>query len=235
MAGINAHRLACGLDGVVLGREQAYIGVLIDDLILKGTEEPYRMFTSRAEFRLLLRQDNADQRLTQIGYELGLIDESRYCIFKEKEKEVNKVIMAAHSAKPALEGINRLLAARGEAVLETKAKLSAVLLRAGLTYEDCYELLINNGICSAKPSMLTAITEIRYKGYIDREREAAEKQKRLEGLRIPKEFDFMAISGLSNEARQKLSANRPETIGHAKKISGVSPADISVVLVYMGR
>jgi len=236
MAGINAHRKINDLEPVILGREEAYIGVLIDDLISKGTEEPYRMFTSRAEFRLLLRQDNADIRLTPLGYEIGLAKSERYNLVLGKIEGILKLkkFLSETSVKP--DEINALLDRKGQSLINQSVKLIKVLSRPDIGIDDLYTELSYKGFEMPKTDcIVTAETEIKYEGYINREREHAGKVKNLDSKVIPLQFDYEPIIGLSNEAKVKLNKIRPRTLGHATRISGVSPADISVLLVYMGR
>ena len=235
VAGINAHNVAFGRDVFKLNRSEAYIGVLIDDLITKGTEEPYRMFTSRAEYRLTLRQDNADLRLTRIGYNLGLASKERYRKLVQREEEMRRIKRDCDIVKldPAI--INPLLEERNEAKVVLPTIVSKMLLRPGLSIEDCYQIIKEAGLDFDEGNLTTLLTDIRYKGYIKREHESVEKFRRLEGLSIPVGFDYSRLEGLSNEARIKLSSLKPESVGHASRISGVSPADIGVLLVYMGR
>ncbi len=234
MAGINAHNKTRGKQELILDRSEAYIGVLIDDLITKGTEEPYRMFTSRAEYRLLLRQDNADMRLTPIGRELGLVKEDRWNLFIEKEKQVKKLdkILSEISANPS--AINELLEAEGQKGIPQKTKLKKVVSRPGVSITEVGKALKINEINSCSEDVIDYLeTEIKYNGYIKREKEAAERVKRLNDLVIPRSFSFDEVKGLSSEALSKLNQLRPSTLGQASRISGVSPADISVLLVYM--
>jgi tRNA uridine 5-carboxymethylaminomethyl modification enzyme len=235
MAGVNAHNVAAGLDSFKLSRSEAYIGVLIDDLITKGTEEPYRMFTSRAEFRLSLRQDNADLRLTRIGYDIGLASKERLGRVVERETELARLRKEVDSTKLDPKELNVILADKNEALVSLPIAISKVLLRPGLNIDDCFSLLKRNCLIDDPNNFITLLTDIRYEGYIKREKESVLKFKRLEGVNIPQGFDFNRLEGLSNEARSKLSLLKPESVGHASRISGVSPADIGVLLVYMGR
>lgn len=235
MAGINAHNVAAGMDSFKLSRSEAYIGVLIDDLITKGTEEPYRMFTSRAEFRLSLRQDNADLRLTKLGYEIGLASKERLEKVLKRETELIRLRKESDSRKLNPQDLNVILSERDEALVSLPTAISKALLRPGLAIDDCLGILERNGLGADINNLITLLTDIRYEGYIKREKESVIKFKRLEGVNIPQGFDFNRLEGLSNEARSKLSSLKPESVGHASRISGVSPADIGVLLVYMGR
>lgn len=239
MAGINAARAVKEQDSVVLGRHEAYIGVLIDDLITKGTEEPYRMFTSRAEYRILLRQDNADERLTPKGHALGLISNSRLADFERKQAKVRQLdrFIKTHSVVP--EEMNGILAHKGLSPIKQKIKFDKLLSRPQLgfsdfkNYPDLQEVLRQENIDQQELEQVEI--SLKYAGYIDKEKENAAKLDRLEDLLIPADFDYSKLKSMSFEAREKLSKTKPENIKQAKGISGVSPADISVLLVYMGR
>ena len=239
MAGINAHRKTSGLNPVVLGRDEAYIGVLIDDLITKGTEEPYRMFTSRAEFRILLRQDNADQRLTPLGHAIGLADNERLEMLRRKEQEVLSLhqVWSDFSVDPV--SINPLLEKFQSATIIQKIKAIKLLSRPQLDLEKLLESdelkSLTHQITLNHEVLMQFEISMKYSGYIERERENALKLKKLENIKIPSKYDFEAIKALSMEARMKLQFHRPETIGQASRISGVSPADLQVLLVMMGR
>jgi tRNA uridine 5-carboxymethylaminomethyl modification enzyme len=233
IAGINAVQKIRGREPLILDRSEAYIGVLIDDLVTKGVDEPYRMFTSRAEFRILLRQDNADQRLTPKGYELGLADEERYALTMRKYEAVEELTRYCdtHNLTPAQ--VNEYLASCGSAALEESKKISEVALRPELDLGALLQL-VPRGTEDRKVVESVEIT-LKYRGYIDRERRMAEKILRLEDFRIPESFDFDKLSGLTIECRQKLKKYAPRTIAQASRISGVSPADISVLLIYAKR
>ena len=285
MAGINAHLLLSGQEPLVLKRDQAYIGVLIDDLITKGVDEPYRMFTSRAEYRILLRQDNADERLTPIGRTIGLVDDFRWETFTNKYSRVDTLVdeLQATSLKP--ETVNPYLESIGSTPIDTSRRAADLLVRPDITLDGLLQSVPRGtisgcsierlGDCSRTRATLGAVrgrgpsaawegssvarrfwsnpqsaeqpeTEVRevkdaaeirikYAGYIERERKLAEKMLRLEDLVIPEGFDFYKITALSMECRIKLDRYRPRTIAQASRISGVSPADISVLLVYFGR
>ena len=242
MAGINAHLKIKGKEALVLSRNEAYIGVLIDDLVTKGVDEPYRMFTSRAEYRLLLRQDNADERLTPIGYKLGLVSDSRYEIFLKKVDFRNRVIEFCKSYSVKVDLLNDLLLEKGTAVLVHGTKLESLIMRPQLSIFDFISAIpkfekLYNSIDSGirKEVMESSEILIKYSGYIDRESSVAEKYRRLEGIVIDKKFSYHELVSLSTEARQKLEKIQPKTIGQASRIPGVSPSDINVLLVLLGR
>jgi len=240
MAGINAHQYVNVKEEFVLDRSEAYIGVLIDDLITKGTDEPYRMFTSRAEFRTLLRQDNADTRLTPKGIELGIVDEHRKAIFEEKMKAIQVVtdIVTNHSIYP--DELNSWLKSLNTGELSQKTKTKQVLSRPQINLND---LISNSPSLKSKleayltnTDVLNAVEiDVKYEGYIVRERELVEKMNRLEYIKLGDSLDYNIIESLSLEARQKLSQIRPATLGQASRISGINPSDISVLMVYIGR
>lgn len=240
MAGINAHRQLKGEEPVVLQRDEAYIGVLIDDLVTKGVDEPYRMFTSRAEYRILLRQDNADLRLTPLGYEIGLISKKRYKEFTEKKSSVESLVAFAREQSIKAGEINDYLKSIDSDPLTQGRKLYDILMRNNITFETLRTVLPKlDRFLRERDIDSEAIEEaeiqIKYKGYIEREKFIAEKLHRLENIRIPNDFDFHSMQALTIEARQKLSRIRPATIGQASRIPGVSPADVNVLLVKFGR
>ncbi|REA56030.1 tRNA uridine-5-carboxymethylaminomethyl(34) synthesis enzyme MnmG [Dyadobacter luteus] len=238
MAGINAHRNAQGEEPFTLKRSEAYIGVLIDDLINKGTEEPYRMFTSRAEYRTLLRQDNADIRLTQRGYEIGLADQKRLDNVNRKIKEVDEIVDQFSTTKLTPEEINTTLEQWGTAPLREKTAITQLLKRPQITIEQLAESSskIQDIIANYNPdSVQQAQIHIKYDSYIEKEMLLVEKMNRLEDLNIIDNFNYDAVSSLSFEGREKLKRTRPTTIGQASRISGVSQSDISVLMLFIGR
>ena len=240
MAGINAHRSLRGEEGVVLQRDEAYIGVLIDDLVTKGVDEPYRMFTSRAEYRILLRQDNADARLTPLGYKIGLVSDEKYENLLKKNSAVESLISMLRKTPVRIGEIDDYLISIGEEPLTQGKKLYDIVLRSNVNIEGLkkvskrLEKYINENELS-KEVIEQAEIQIKYRGYIERERYYADKMHRLESIAIPAEFDYNALQSLTIEARQKLSRIRPSTIGQASRIPGVSPADINVLLIKFGR
>lgn len=240
MAGINAHRALAGEEPVVLKRDEAYIGVLIDDLVTKGVDEPYRMFTSRAEYRILLRQDNADIRLTPLGYKIGLISQKRYDYFVKKNTLVESLVEFARRQSIKAAEINDYLKSVDSEPLTQGRKLYDILMRNNVTFETLQPVLPKLKKFIAENEMDAEVIEeaeiqIKYKGYIEREKFIAEKLHRLENILIPADFDFHSMNSLTIEARQKLSRIRPTTIGQASRIPGVSPADVNVLLVKFGR
>ena len=241
MAGINAHRKLAGADEFILQRSDAYIGVLIDDLITKGVDEPYRMFTSRAEYRILLRQDNADLRLTPKGYEIGLADASRMEAVRHKEELLHEIIRFCTRESAAPEDVNALLEEKGTDALRQKVKIDSLLLRPQLHFSELIRHIPSLSSFIAGESRITpeiieqAEIRIKYQGYIDKERDMANKLGKLENLVIKDDIDYSQLTSLSFEAREKLMKIRPRTIGQAARISGVSPADISVLAIYLGN
>ena len=240
LAGINAHRKLKGEEAVVLKRDEAYIGVLIDDLVTKGVDEPYRMFTSRAEYRILLRQDNADLRLTPLGHGIGLISEERYARFEQKKSLVESFVAFARAQSVRISEINDYLKTVGTDPLTQGKKMYDILMRNQVTFETLRKALpklerfIEERGIDAE-AIEEAEIQIKYKGYIEREKFIAEKLHRLENIAIPVDFDYFSMNSLTIEARQKLSKIRPSTIGQASRIPGVSPADVNVLLVKFGR
>ena len=238
IAGINAHRKINELDKFVLSRSEAYIGVLIDDLITKDTDEPYRMFTSRAEFRILLRQDNADLRLTELGYQLGLADEERIHQLREKQTRIHEVTEFLKSYKLEPSSINEKLTACNIAPLKERQPVYQLLKRPEITIAllTTLDASLNAYIVQHHQEVIEQ-TEIqaKYEMYIQKEKDLVEKSKKLENYHIPRNFEYSQIQALSAEGREKLTKIRPSTLGQASKISGVSPADIAILMVYMGR
>jgi len=238
MAGINAHNQAHGKEPLVLKRSEAYIGVLIDDLITKGTEEPYRMFTSRAEFRTLLRQDNADLRLTGIGYELGLASTERYEKMMQKNQQVADVIKKFNEISIEPTSMNGLFESIGSSPMQQKQKLSQLVLRPGVgakqmiehhpelkkEFESYNDLVVEQ-----------AEIQMKYDVYIEKEKEMVERMTQMEGLEIPASFDFDRVQAIGNEAKEKLKKIQPRTLGQASRISGINPSDVQILMVYMGR
>lgn len=241
ICGINAHLKNNGKGNFVLKRDEAYIGVLIDDLINKGVDEPYRMFTSRAEYRILLRQDNADERLTEKSYKIGLAKAGRLNRLIYKRGKKNEIIKFVKKYSTNPDEINRLLEKRKTSTINQKTKLYNILLRPQINISDLInyvkelKFLVENYKEDAREILELAETEIKYEGYIKREKEQAIKLRRLESIKISEGIDYNKLKSISTEGRQKLSKIKPETIGQALRISGVSPADINVLLIHMGR
>jgi tRNA uridine 5-carboxymethylaminomethyl modification enzyme len=237
MAGINAHQKSHGLDPFTLSRSEAYIGVLIDDLINKGTDEPYRMFTSRAEFRTLLRQDNADERLTEKGYALGLATQERMDTYAKKKQQVAELLETIQTTKVKPAEINDWLESQGTATLKEGAPIINLLKRSDLSFEQILQHEIGQKLKETYTQEVLEQVEIivKYESYIEKERLMVNKMKSMEDLAIPANFDYDKIKTLSTESRIKLKSIRPQTIGQASRISGVSAADVSILLLFMGR
>ena len=241
MAGINAHLLLHDHEPLVLSRSDAYIGVLIDDLITKGVDEPYRMFTSRAEYRILLRQDNADARLTERMYALGLAKEDRYQKYLEKKNKVSEIIDFLNTTSVTPDQVNGLLEGHLSAPITQKARLAYLLLRPQLTLFDFISHLdfLSERYDVSDPFVRECVQEaeilVKYDGYITKEYDLAEKLNRLDYVKLPKDFDYHSLHYLSFEAREKLNKYQPENLGEASRISGISPADISVLAIFLGR
>ena len=241
VAGINAHQNITGGAPFTLARDESYIGVLIDDLVNKGVDEPYRMFTSRAEYRILLRQDNADARLTERSYELGLADDYRLSLLKSKQEGEQALTEMLRATSVKAKDINAYLNQMGYGDLQQTCKLIDIVARPNVTImglaEALPELKKKIETLGARQEEIVESTEIniKYKGYIEREKLAADKLRRLDNIRLPKDFDYNSVQSLSTEARQKLIRIQPNTIGEASRIPGVSPNDVSVLLVLMGR
>lgn len=240
LAGINAALAAKGKEGWCPGRDEAYIGVLVDDLITQGTREPYRMFTSRAEYRLMLRQDNADVRLTETGYNLGLVDEQRWRAFNEKRERVavEEQYLKSNWVQPETE-LSRHLEPLLEKPLGREYRLSEILARPDVSYAALADACRTSGYRTTEPPDETVAEQveiaIKYQGYIVRQQDEIEKLKRQENARLPADFDYRSIPGLSNELRQKLSEAKPDSIGRAARIQGVTPAAVSLLLVYLKK
>jgi tRNA uridine 5-carboxymethylaminomethyl modification enzyme len=240
MAGINAHRKIKDEEPFILKRSEAYIGVLIDDLITKGVDEPYRMFTSRAEHRILLRQDNADTRLTEKGYQLGLVPAAHFEKYQAKKEKIEQLITFLKETGIAPEQINHLLEKNNTAPLKQKVKLATVLLRPQIRLSDLTKELsaLKTFIQKNKiddQCIESAEIQIKYDGYIKKEQEIAIKLDKLENIPLKPDFNYQQLKSISYEAREKLTKIKPKTIGQAARISGVSPSDINVLLVYLGR
>ena len=238
MAGINAHKASHEEEQLILKRSEAYIGVLIDDLVNKGTEEPYRMFTSRAEYRILLRQDNADLRLTPIGYQIGLAREQRYQNMLLKKEHTEKLVEQIKEVKIKPEIANPILEENDSAPVREKVTLFNLLKRPNIEMETFSAKIdeVQNMIAPyTSEEVEQAMIEIKYRDYIDKEEQMAQKMTQLENLVLNPDFDYRKIQALSIEAREKLSKLRPATLGQASRISGVNPSDISILMIYMGR
>lgn len=243
IAGINAHRVIRGESPVTLSRDEAYIGVLIDDLVTKGVDEPYRMFTSRAEYRILLRQDDADMRLTPLGHAIGLASDERFALMESKRRQIEMLVDFAVSHSVRADEINPWLQSKGVSPLRQGTKLEQVLLRPGVTFPELISALpavdrfVRENIEAQRRDEIIEAAEIKmkYRGYIEREKMVADKIHRLEDVRILGKIDYSSVTSISTEARQKLIRIQPETIAQALRIPGISPSDISILLLIMGR
>jgi len=238
MAGINAHQKINEKDAFILGRSEAYIGVLIDDLVNKGTDEPYRMFTSRAEYRLMLRQDNADIRLTKKSHELGLASDQRLKDVEEKVKQTNEIINYFTKTSISPSEVNPMLAELGTTAIPQNYKLTQILSRPQIDLPLMIDKLDSVKAFLAeysKDALIQAEVLMKYSGYLEKEKLLVDKMNRLEDFKIKDDFDFLSIKSISLEAREKLNKQRPKTIGQAARISGISPSDVSILMVHLGR
>ncbi|NOY60899.1 MAG: tRNA uridine-5-carboxymethylaminomethyl(34) synthesis enzyme MnmG, partial [Calditrichaeota bacterium] len=240
MAGINAVLKIRGEEPFVPGRSEAYIGVLIDDLVTKSLVEPYRMFTSLAEFRLILRQDNADLRLMEYGYKFGLIPANVYSDMQKRKEAIKQSIVELKKWRSSLEDINPVLERKGTAPLQQKESLEQLLKRPEITLVD-FSAFSSHELFSEKANLFwrkvreQVEIEVKYEGFLERQRQQVEKLKELEGLKIPEQFDFNRLSSVSTEGREKLSRIKPGTLGQASRILGVSQSDIAILMVYLSR
>jgi tRNA uridine 5-carboxymethylaminomethyl modification enzyme len=238
MAGINAHRRSKEENPLVLKRSDAYIGVLIDDLISKGTKEPYRMFTSRAEYRTLLRQDNADLRLTEMSYRIGLAGQDRMDRVEKKSSSISNIKDFLNTTSIEPDEVNGWLLSLGSAPISEKQKASRIVLRPDVELSAFMEACpkLKGGLQQYNvESLEQAGIQIKYQVYLDKERELVSRMAQMEELEIPERFDYARIGSLGNEAREKLEKVRPRTLGQASRISGINPSDVQILMVYMGR
>jgi len=238
MAGLNASLKIQEKDPLILGRDQAYIGVLIDDLITKGTKEPYRMFTSRAEYRILLRQDNADVRLTELSHKIGLANDYRLELVEKKMKSTDEIVNYLNKSSISPKEVNPYLEEMGSSPIKQKVKLSSILKRPQVSIESAFSNLSSISKTTSKfekDVLQQAEIRLKYDGYIKREKEMADKLKKLENIHLKSDFDYHALKSISSEAKEKLSEIKPSNIGQASRISGVSPSDISVLIIHFGR
>lgn len=238
IAGINAARTIQNQEPIILQRNEAYIGVLIDDLINKGIEEPYRMFTSRAEHRILLRQDNADLRLTEKSYQIGLASENRFQKNQQKKQAINELKSSLQEISVEPNTVNYLLENLEEPLLKQKSKISNVILRPNVTLQDLAKAIpaLQSKLTNYSTEVIEQVEiQLKYAGYIDKEMMMVEKTQRFDSLRLPENFNYQKVIGLSNEAREKLTKIKPENLGQASRISGVNPADISILMIFFGR
>ncbi len=241
IAGINAHLKNSGQQEFVLGREDAYIGVLIDDLILKGVDEPYRMFTSRAEFRLLLRQDNADERLTMLSHKAGLASDERVSLFSLKASRIKEITRYFYNHSVSPQSVNNFLISKSTSPIKQKVKLYEILLRPQISIHDLVNVIPElKSVCSPSDNLTIEVLDsveinFKYKGYLEREKIIADKLNRLEHIIIDPDYDYDKLKSVSNEGIEKLKKVKPTTLGQASRISGVTPSDISVLLVHLGR
>jgi tRNA uridine 5-carboxymethylaminomethyl modification enzyme len=238
MAGINAHQKSKDLEPVILKRSDAYIGVLIDDLISKGTQEPYRMFTSRAEFRTLLRQDNADLRLTELSYRLGLASQERMNRVIEKKGSVEKIKTILKEMAVTPDEINGWLEQINSSKISEKQKAEKILLRPDVELTSLAQALpkLKEALSMVtKEALEQASIQVKYEVYLEKEKELVLRMSQLEDLQIPEAFDYKKISSLGNEAKEKLTKIKPRTLGQASRISGINPSDVQILMVFMGR